>query len=263
MIFVFGLCLGSFINMAVYRVAIKYGLEKESKKVKDKKRSFCDYCGKQLKFYENVPVLSWLVQRGKSRCCHKKLPVLYPIVEILTGVLLVFFNYKYGIISNLLYSFDLINSIRLVISLVLITLLVFSMAFDLKYLILPDFSTIILIVMAFLGVVFDEVNIIPYLLSGVGAFIFLYLLHLITKGKGMGFGDVKFALFMGLFLGWPKIGVAMYSAFILGALVGLLGMVFVKKMNRKSKIPFGPFLITGFFLAWWWGDKILALILKV
>lgn len=262
MIFVFGLCLGSFINMAVYRVAVKYGLEKENKKVEDKKRSFCDYCGKKLSIYENIPILSWLIQKGKSRCCKKNLSILYPVVEILTGLLLVFFNYRYGIITNLLYSFDLTNLIRLGVSLLLILLLVFSLAFDLKYMILPDFSTIILIVMAFLGVIFDKINIIPYLLSGVGAFGFLYLLYLITKKKGMGFGDVKFAFFMGLFLGWPKVGVAMYIAFILGALIGLIGIIF-GKMGRKSKIPFGPFLIIGFFLAWWWGEQFIRVFLKM
>jgi prepilin signal peptidase PulO-like enzyme (type II secretory pathway) len=262
LIFVFGLCMGSFINMMVYRVAVKYGLEKENKKIRNKTRSYCDFCGRQLKWYENIPVLSWLFQKGKSRCCRKKLPALYPIVEVLTGVLLVFFNYKYGIISNLLYSFELIGLMRLGISLILITLLVFSAAFDLKYMILPDFSTVILIIMAFLGVVFDEPNVVPYLLSGLGAMAFLYLLYLITKKKGMGFGDVKLALFMGLFLGWPKIIVAFYSAFVLGALYGIMGMM-LKKVNKKSKVPFGPFLIIGFFLAWWWGEKIIYLILNI
>jgi leader peptidase (prepilin peptidase)/N-methyltransferase len=111
-------------------------------------------------------------------------------------------------------------------------------------------------------VVFDEPNIVPYLLSAVGAAGFLGLLYLITKGKGMGFGDVKLAAFMGLFLGYPKIIGAFYIAFIVGAVIGLILMIF-KKANRKTQIPFGPFLILGTTIAWWWGDFFFKLVFGI
>jgi len=254
MIFVLGACLGSFVNMAIYRTAISYKLESRKFKVKNEKRSFCDCCGKQLRWFENIPIVSWLVQGGKTRCCGKKLPISYPIVEIMMGLLFLI-NYQLTI-SN--YQFN----ISFVLGLVVITLLVFSVVFDFKYMILPDFSTIILILIAFIGVVFDENNIIPYLLSAIGAFGFLLFLHIVTKGKGMGMGDVKYVLFMGLLLGPEKTIMAFYVAFVVGAIVGLFLMM-IHKMGRKSVIPFGPFLILGTFVAWWFGNDIGSIVQKV
>lgn len=247
-IFILGLCGGSFVNMLVYRTAVKYELTKN--KIVNKKRSFCDFCGRQLKWYENIPVISWMIQKGRSRCCQKKLPILYPITEITTGLLFLIFSLKFEI-SNLNFF----------IGLIIITLLVFLTVFDLKYLILPDFAVVTLIIISFLGVVFDEPNIIPYFLSGLAGGGFLWLLNLITKGKGMGLGDVKLAVFMGLFLGYPKIIVAFYVAFVVGAIVGIILMIF-KKIKKKTQIPFGPFLILGTLVAWFWGSKIIELVCK-
>lgn len=258
-IFVLGLCFGSFVNMLVYRTAVNYKLENKKFKVNGEKRSFCDYCGKQLNWFENIPILSWLVLKGKTKCCHKKLPLSYPVVELLMGLLFLFLNFKYNLFSDFFISFGLLNSFKLIFGVTLVVLLIFSTVFDLKYMILPDFSTVVLIIIAFLGVVFDEKNIIPYLLSALGASVFLLILNLITKGNGMGLGDVKLAIFMGLFLGYPKIIIAFYVAFIVGAIFGLVLMIF-KKVNRKSQVPFGPFLILGIFTAWWWGEKIVELI---
>ena len=240
--------------MLVYRMAIKYKLRLPRFARNDEKRSYCDYCGRQLHWFENIPIVSWVIQKGKTRCCGKKLPVTYPIVEIITGLLFLL-NYQLSIIN---YQFN----IFFVLDLAIITLLVFSAVFDLKYMILPDFSTIILVVIAFAGVVFDEKNIIPYLLSAICASGFLLFLHVVTKGKGMGMGDVKYALFMGLLLGPEKTIMAFYVAFIVGAVVGLVLMA-VRKMGRKSMIPFGPFLILGTFTAWWWGAGISAIFQKV
>jgi prepilin signal peptidase PulO-like enzyme (type II secretory pathway) len=254
-IFVLGLCFGSFVNMLIYRTARKYKLISNFKfqisKKENKNRSFCDYCGRQLKWYENIPVLSWLIQKSKTRCCHKKLPISYPIVELTMGILFLIFNFKFEIFNQIqIFNFQFL------IGFVIIILLVFSAVFDLKYMILPDFSTIILIIIAFLGVVFDESNIIPYLLSALISAGFLLILNLITKGKGMGMGDVKLAIFMGLLLGYPKTILAFYVAFIVGAIYGLILMIF-KKANKKSQVPFGPFLILGTFVTWWFGEKIV------
>ncbi|HPT66310.1 MAG TPA: prepilin peptidase [Candidatus Woesebacteria bacterium] len=251
--FVLGLCFGSFVNMLIYRTAIKYKLDKKKFKT-NKNRSFCDYCGRQLKWYENIPVFSWLFLKGKTKCCHKKLSVSYPIVELLMGIIFVIFNFQFSIFNQIkIFNFQFL------LGLVIVVLLVFSAAFDWKYMILPDFSTIILIIVAFLGVVFDETNIIPYLLSSLVAAGFLLILNLITKGKGMGMGDVKLAIFMGLFLGYPNIIVAFYVAFIIGAIYGL-GLIILKKANKKSQLPFGPFLIIGTLTSWWFGQKIVELI---
>jgi len=226
MFFVLGMCVGSFVNMLIYRTAVKYKLTKN--KVANQNRSFCDFCGRQLKWYENIPIISWIIQKGNTRCCHKKLPVAYPLVEIGLGVIF------------------LIIGLR--VELVIATLLVFSAIFDLKYMILPDFSTYMLIMLA--AVFYHN------WLAGLGSGLFLLILYLITKGRGMGFGDVKLAVFMGLYLGYPKIIVAYYPAFIIGAVVGL-GLIILKIKKRSEPIPFGPFLILGTVLASVYGDKIL------
>lgn len=233
--------MGSFVNMLVHRTAVNYELESLKFKVKSKERSYCDGCGRQLKWYENIPVVSWLIQKGKTRCCGKKLPMTYPLVELGMGIIFLI-NFQF-LISN-----DQFNWYIVLLNFLIITFLVFSAVFDLKYMILPDFSTITLIIIALLGVVFDEKNIVPYLLSAVGASSFLLILYLITKGKGMGMGDVKLAIFMGLFLGFPKIITAFYIAFIVGAIVGIV-LILLKKKDRKSEIAFGPFLILGTLIA--------------
>ena len=248
--------------MLLYRTAVRYRVLKPCLSTsagkpagRSKKRSFCDYCGRQLRWFENVPIVSWVIQKGKTRCCGKKLSVTYPVIEIITGLLFLIFNLKFTI-------FNQFSILQFLIGLVIIVLLVFSAVFDLKYMILPDFSTIILIIIAFAGVIFDEKNIIPYLLSAVCASGFLLFLHVVTKGKGMGMGDVKYALFMGLLLGPEKTIIAFYVAFITGAVAGLV-LIFFRKMGRKSAIPFGPFLILGTLVSWWWGAEIGAIFQKV
>jgi prepilin signal peptidase PulO-like enzyme (type II secretory pathway) len=256
-IFVLGLCFGSFINMLIYRTAVQYKLKKIKFPISnDKKaRSFCDYCGKQLKLYENIPVFSWLFLKGKTKCCHKKLSISYPVVEIIMGILFVI-NFQF-LISN-----DKLNWFSILLSLLIIVFLVFSAVFDWKYMILPDFSTIILIIIVFFGVIFDEKNIISYLLSALISAGFLLILNLITKGNGMGMGDVKLAIFMGLFLGYPNIIVAFYVAFILGAIYGI-GLIIFKKANKKSQVPFGPFLILGTLISWFLSEQIINLVYSI
>ena len=224
--------------MLGYRTAKKYRVYKVSKVQKvfkvDQDRSYCDFCGKQLSWFENVPVISWLVLGGRTKCCRKKLPIEYPLVELGMGILFCLQSTNFNLQS--------------ITFLAIIVLLVFSMVFDLKYMILPDFSTYILIVIA--AIFFHN------WLSGLGAGLFLLALHVGTKGRGLGLGDVKLAVFMGLLLGWPKIVVAFYMAFVVGAIIGVTLMM-LKKANRKTMVPFGPFLIGGTLVSWWFGDLIL------
>lgn len=261
-IFILGLCVGSFVNMLVYRTAKKYGLIKGAgeRRPYNKNRSVCDFCGKQLSWFDNVPVVSWLWLKGKSRCCGKKLPFSYPIVEVLMGILFLITNYELRIIPQ----GDLLrvaNYWMLGINLIVVTLLMFSAVFDLKYMILPDFSSYSLIAIAILGLWFKD-NKWQYLLAGLVSYVFFWLLAKIRiKGKqAMGEGDAPLAAFIGLWLGWPLVLVAFYIAFIIGAVVGG-GMLLTKKLRGDSPIPFGPFLILGVISAWWVGPSIIKLLL--
>lgn len=247
--------------MLVYRTAVNYRLLRRKTPRNDiGGRSFCDYCGKKLSWLENIPIVSWVVQQGKTRCCGKKLDWSYPLVEIGTGVLFVVTNYKLLIANNFeIYNFQ--SLIFLLISLVIITFLVFEAVFDLKYMILPDFGIIILTVCSVVLILINRENIINYLLAAGGAAGFLGLIHLLTKGKGMGLGDVKYAVFMGLLLGVGKVIVAFYIAFIVGAVVAV-GLMMAGRVGRKSMIAFGPFLILGTMVAWWWGETIIKLLMS-
>lgn len=240
--------------MLVYRVAIGYGITSSRgrrpwRSFKDcfaalamTDRSVCDFCGKQLNWFDNIPVISWLILKGRSRCCGKKLPVAYPLVEIGMGMLF------------------LINQNNW-LGMAVIILLVFSAVFDIKYMILPSFSSYILIGAAAVSLLFKE-NWWQFITAGLVAFVFFWILSkLKIKGKqAMGEGDAPLAGFMGLWLGWPLSVVAFYAAFIIGAIVGG-GMILVRRKRGNSQIPFGPFLILGTLVAWWGGEAILKFLL--
>lgn len=246
------MCVGSFVNAYVYRLALGYELFGIEFKIKNRKRSFCDFCGKKLHWYENIPVFSFFIQAGKSRCCQKNLPLLYPVIEVITGLLFVQIN------NNIK------NPYLLIISLFIVGFSVFSAVFDLKYMILPDFSTYILIFLAFLYQLFNFniYTVLSNLMVGLSCYSFFYFLHLFTNGKGMGFGDVKLAYFLGFFLGIPKVIVSIYVAFIIGAFLGISLVVILKK-GKKTVIPFGPLMILGIITSWQWGDVIWQYAIKV
>jgi len=249
--FLLGMAVGSFLNMLEYRWAVKNGFLGKKKKGKISLlggRSFCDGCGKQLAWRENIPVLSWFLLKGKSSCCQSPIPRQYPVVEFLTGVLFLGFFLFQGLGNGLL----------LVLGSVIVSVLAFIFLVDLKYKIIPDEVTVVLIFLALVyGWASDSLGWENFV-AGVVVSLFFLFLFLVTKGKGMGFGDVKFVFFIGLFLGVWGIVIAMYVAFISGALVGLV-LVFLKGYGRKSALPFGPFLILGTFLSWWKGYWILGL----
>lgn len=220
-------------------------------------RSYCDFCKKQLHWYENVPVVSWLVQGGKTKCCGKKLPGQYPIVEMGMGLLLIL-NFKFlnNILNNPYVGEAGFQFLLLLISSLILVFMVFSFVFDLKHMILPDFSTAILIILGIIYVLlFSYVDWENYLIGGLLGVGIIGGLYWITKGKALGFGDVKLAVFMGTFLGVKNLIIALYVAFITGAIVGVYLLLCGKK-NARSPIPFGPFLLLGTLVAWWFGAKI-------
>jgi leader peptidase (prepilin peptidase)/N-methyltransferase len=247
LILVLGLFFGSFLNVVVDRLQNKQSFISG--------RSKCDFCKKELAWFDLIPLLSFILIRGKCRYCRKKLSYYYPVTELSTGTL---FSLAYlclgpqPLVSLVYYLF--ITSCFIVIF--------FS---DLKYGIIPDK----IILPATVGTViylliFNPQLLIINLLSAIGAGLFFLALFLFTKGKGMGFGDVKLALLLGLFLGFPKVVFALYLAFLTGAIVGLMLIIWKKKKTIKETIPFGPFLILASLIGLFWGNflipKIAALL---
>jgi prepilin signal peptidase PulO-like enzyme (type II secretory pathway) len=243
-VFVLGLCVGSFLNMAIYRTAVRYGISNLKFKIKNDKRSYCDFCGRQLRWYENVPVVSWIILKGRTRCCDKKLPIGYPLLEIFMGIIFLLIG------NNIVY-------------LIIGSLLMFSLVFDLKYMILPDRTNLALVAIS-LFMLIGKTDYINYLLAGLGSLFFFFILNRIKirGSEAMGMGDVKYTLFMGLFLGWPNTLVAIYFAFVVGAMLSII-LLLLKKVKKENPIPFGPFLIVGTVVANIWGESLIKIFLRV
>ncbi|MEK7592269.1 MAG: prepilin peptidase [Patescibacteria group bacterium] len=238
-VFLFGLVFGSFANVLIDR-------GDDISVLTD--RSHCDFCKKNLSWFELIPIFSFVFQRGRCNTCKKKLSIQYPLVELVMGLAFL-----------LVYSlFALQSDFSLVFYLLLTFAFVVLFIADLKYYILPD-SMIVLSLFCIIAIYFlSPVNPLPYLISAIGAGGFFFCLWLITKGRGMGFGDVKLACVMGLLLGYPKIIVALYIAFLTGALYGVI-LILGKKKTLKSAVAFGPFLLFGLALSVYFGDRIIQL----
>jgi len=275
-IFLFGLTIGSFLNAAIYRLGTGESVINA--------RSHCPKCGHILAWHELVPVISFILQKGRCRECGKTISWQYPIVEIATSLLfLLIFNFQFSIFNE--FSSSNFQFLNLAYFAIITCGLVIIFVFDLKHYIIPDKIIYPLTGLVFFYRIFEflefnnwnlfgnwkllaprsfseggEIENLELLLnplySAVLAFSFFALIYFFSKGRWMGFGDAKLAFFMGLFLGWPKILVALFIAFILGGIIGIM-LIAARKKSLKSQVPFGPFLITGTFIAMFWGDWII------
>jgi len=245
-LFLFGLAIGSFLNVVIYR--LRFGDSPM------KGRSYCDHCKAKIIWFDNIPLLSFLLLGGKCRKCKKKIPVDYPLVEFLVGLQFVWVYWLLKVNFSFFGSWEGFYSLALLIY----WLLLFSgslaiVVYDLKYMIIPDEVLWPLMGLSFLRLFISHQW--QVLWTAAGSTLFIFLIWLITKGKGMGFGDVKLAFLMGLVLGWPMIVVAYFLAFLTGAIAGVI-LILVNKKKFKDKIAFGPFLILGMIIAKLWGWSI-------
>ncbi len=239
-VFLIGVSLGSFLNCIIYRISIDE---------KPKGRSYCPKCKHKLSYKDLVPVFSYIFLLGKCRYCKEKISLEYLLVELLTGALFLFAYFFVGV------------SVELFIFFFILFFLILIFVYDVKHYIIPDFATFSLIGVSFLYLVFlafteNDLEILFFgIFSAIGSFLFFFTIFYITKGKGMGFGDVKFVVFMGLFLGFPNILIGLFISFVLGAIIGLT-LIALKRKKIKSQVPFAPFLIIGTLLAYFYGKEI-------
>ncbi len=234
----FGLIIGSFLNVVAWRLPRGESLVKP--------RSKCPGCGTQLKAYDNIPVFSWLLLRGRCRGCGEKISARYPVVEAITAALYV-----------LVVALKVDDLEQMLLGLVLVTFLVPIAVIDLDVRRIPNALTgpAALLAVA-LGAVLDPGHLPEQLAAGVGAMLFFYLPALIHK-KGMGMGDVKLVAVLGLYLGWA-VAPAIFIALILGVVVGA-GIIAAKGVSdgRRTKVPFGPFLAIGGLIAFFVGGELV------
>jgi len=254
LIFILGLFVGSFLNVLADR------LPKEESAIKG--RSHCEKCKKELAWFDLIPLLSFIFLKGKCRYCRTSLSFYYPIVELTTGILFAgVFIFIGGAYINFISTINIIN---LIYYLFIASSLIVVFFADLKYGIIPDKIVLPAIIISFLYLILNTYYLIPpHLLSALGAGLFFLALLIVTRGKGMGFGDVKFAFLMGLILGFPNIVVALYIAFLTGAIVGCILIIWKRRETFGTVIPFGPFLATGTLLSIFFGNFIVQNFLRV
>ena len=225
--------MGSFLNAVIYRL--------DSGESIVKSRSHCPKCGHVLAWYELVPIFSFVIQGGKCRECKGSISWQYPMVELATAILFILVLYY---------------NLPLLYTLTISSLLIVIFVYDLKHYIIPDKIIYPAILVSGIFVWQHTTYNIQYTIyAAIGASVFFAAMFFASRGKWMGFGDVKLAFFMGLFLGWPDILVGLFAAFMLGGIIGM-GLIAYGKKTMKSQVPFGPFLVTGTFIAMFLGDKI-------
>jgi len=256
-VFLFGLVVGSFLNCVIYRLALPNFSLKNLGGLKN--RSYCPHCKKTLSWQDLIPVLSFLILRGRCRHCRQKISWQYPLVEIATGLLfLLIFNFQFSIFNE----FSIFNFLKLIYYWTIACFLIVVFVYDLKHYIIPDQIVYPAILVSgiwyFISGIFDiytKYEILNTIYSAFGAALFFLLIVLISRGKWMGVGDIKLAFLMGLILGFPNILVAISSAFFIGAIIGI-GLMLAGRKTMKSEIPFGPFLVTGTMSAIFFGESL-------
>lgn len=241
----FGLILGSFLNVVIYRLPLEKSIVRPG--------SHCPACDRPVKFYDNIPVLSFLFLGGKCRFCKTEISLRYPLVEMFTGFTLWICYYYFG-------NFPVHAGFTALFLLILIAL-----AFiDYDHQILPDELTLggaaVFLVYAFFNPMISTVNAIVTSIGSALAFTALYFFYIkIRKIEGLGQGDIKMMLLLGAFLGVNKLVTAVLIASFAGMLVGLFFILF-KGRDMKLKLPFGTFLSLGSYIAVFWGVAILKTI---
>lgn len=247
--------MGSFLNVLIYR--IPRGLTVICG------RSFCPHCRKKISWYDNIPLLSYLVLRGKCRHCQKKISLRYPFVEFLTGFMFLI-SWQWWLRSETDLS---LGVFKLLFYWALISGLLVIFFVDLEHLIIPDQMIVFLAAVGLFYNIFTHLgNLSPFLknyfLVSLLATGFFLLLFWVTRGKGMGFGDVKLVFVLGLVFGFPGTVLAIYLSFLTGALVGII-LILTKKSKFGQKIAFGPFLVLGSFLTLFFQKNLEWLIQRI
>lgn len=240
-VFAVGLCVGSFLNVVIYRLPMGQSLVRPG--------SHCPECGSPVRAYDNVPLLSWLILRGLCRDCGASISSRYFIVELLTGVLTLLVIKTGGV--NVATAFHLL----LLWALIAVTFI------DFDFQIIPDEisvgGTLLGLAVSFLLPIGFNGALTGALLGG-GIFFVIAILY----PGGMGGGDIKLMAAIGAFLGWKLVLLTIITGSVIGAVVGIFSMIAFGK-TRKDKLPFGPFLAIGAIISMTWGEEILRMYLAL
>ena len=238
--FIFGICIGSFLNVCIYRIPKKENITTT--------RSHCFSCGNVIKWYDLIPVISYLFLGGKCRKCKAKLSVQYPVIELLNGLL-------YCLVYAVL-GFE----VRTVLMCALTSVLIVIAVIDWRTYEIPFGLNVFIAVLGVFNLVYHYTDWVNYLAGALSVSGFLLIVYLVTKGRGIGGGDIKLMAAAGLFLGYKNIVLAFVIGCVLGSVIHLLRM---KVSKAEHVLAFGPYLAAGIFIAGLWGEKILKVYLSL
>ncbi len=239
-VFLYGIVIGSFLNVCILRIPAGESIVTG--------RSHCDNCKTRIKWYDLIPVLSYFLLRGKCRNCKVKISIQYPMIEALNGIVYVLVFYCKGI-----------NYLSAIYCLAISALLALSMI-DFKTHMIPFGINLFIILLGVIRLFMDYRHFPQYLIGFFAVSGFLYLIYLITKGKGMGGGDIKLMAAAGLLLGWKLI----LLAFFLGCIYGsIIHPIFMKLGKQGKVLAFGPYLSAGIITALLFGEKMIEWYLKI
>ena len=242
LIFILGLIVGSFSNVCIYRIPRNESIVYPA--------SHCPKCRSNISPKDNIPLLSFILLKGRCRNCKSKISIQYPIVELLTGLIYLIIYLIFGL------------SIQTLIYIILSSALIIIAFIDINEQIVPDVISLPGIVIGFIISFF-----IPYisftnsalgLVVGGGIILIIGLAgSVIFKKEAMGGGDVKLAAMIGAFLGWRYIIISLFLGFFLGAVAGIF-LILSKIKSREDTVPFGPFIALGSLITLFWGEKIIS-----
>lgn len=243
--FIFGAIVGSFLNVCIFRIPEKKSIVKPS--------SQCPQCHRPIRFYDNIPILSFIILRAKCRDCGAKISWRYPMVEFITAIFSLLLFIKFGLTLNFLVFF-VFTAVLIVITFI-----------DLDHQIIPDVLSLPGIPVFFLAAVFIvhvpwKEALIGLLIGGGVLFAVAFTYELITKREGMGGGDIKLLAMIGGFFGWKSLIFVLLFSSLAGAVVGVTIMILHKK-DMKYAVPFGPFLSAAAVAYIFLGESFMNLLL--
>ncbi|MBO5113544.1 MAG: prepilin peptidase [Lachnospiraceae bacterium] len=235
MIFLIGISIGSFLNVCIYRIPKKEDIVFE--------RSHCMSCGNVLKWYELIPLFSFLVQGGKCRNCKTKLSVQYPLIELLNGLIYVWIFMAKGFQPESIL-FCICASVLIVISVI-----------DWRTYEIPFGCNIVIGILGIVRVILDLAHWYNYVIGFFAVSGLFLIIYWITKGRGIGGGDIKLMAAAGLLLGWQNILLALMIGSIAGSVIHLTLM---KVQGKDRVLAFGPYLAFGIFISMLYGNNLIT-----
>ena len=251
-IFAFGLIIGSFLNCLIWRLHQGEGMFPVLLGGRGKNRSYCPKCKHQIAWFDNIPILSFMMLGGKCRHCRKPISWQYPIVEFITGLLFVI---AFLINTPVTHPLPLPGG-DLLRDWFLISIMIVVFVYDLRWYLILDVVVLPACLVVFVLNLILGFSWHNLLISGIIGGSFFLVQFLISKGKWIGGGDIRLGVLMGLALGWPKIIASIFLAYFIGSIIAI-GLLIAGKKKWGSKLPLGVFLSVATVVVLFWGEKII------